>query len=114
MKSRADDAMKHVGVREFRDHATQYLAGDEVLAIERHGVPLGYYWPARLGSESEMVPREVREARERVRLTMPPKGSKEAKEARQRLERTLQKVCEETGLTEDELADLFDLSKPLP
>jgi hypothetical protein len=32
-----------VGVREFRNQATQYLAGDEVLAIERHGQPIGFY-----------------------------------------------------------------------
>jgi len=27
--------MKRVGIREFRDHATRYLAGSDVLAIER-------------------------------------------------------------------------------
>ncbi len=37
--------MKQVGIREFRDHATKYLAGDEVLAIERHGQPIGFYIP---------------------------------------------------------------------
>lgn len=85
--------MKHVGVREFRDHATHYLSGDEILAIERHGVPVGYYLPA--GTQSR-------------------KGSKEAKEARERLERTIQRVLDRTGYTEEELAQLFDLSVPLP
>ena len=29
--------MKNVGVREFRDHATKYLAGPETVAVNRHG-----------------------------------------------------------------------------
>ena len=41
-----EDAMRHVGVREFRDHATWYLAGDEVLVVERNGRPIGVYIPA--------------------------------------------------------------------
>ena len=82
--------MKRVGVREFRDHATQYLAGDEVLAIERHGNPIGFYIPAGSGR------------RER------------GAEALERLERTIGRVLSETGLTEEELSRLFDLSKPIP
>ena len=82
--------MKRVGVREFRDHATVYLGGDEILAIERHGEPIGFYIPAKGGS---------RESRG---------------EALERLERTVQRVLEETGLTEEELSRLFDLSRPLP
>jgi hypothetical protein len=82
--------MKRVGVREFRDHATRYLAGDEVLAIERHGNPIGFYIPAGAGR------------RER------------GAEAIERLERTIERVLSETGLTEEELSRLFDLSQPLP
>jgi antitoxin (DNA-binding transcriptional repressor) of toxin-antitoxin stability system len=82
--------MKRVGVREFRDHATRYLAGDEVLAIERHGNPIGFYIPAGSGR------------RER------------GAEAIERLERTIERVLSETGLTEEELSRLFDLSQPLP
>jgi hypothetical protein len=86
--------MKHVGVREFRDHATQFLAGDEVLAIERHGVPIGYYWPVGSGIG-------------------PRRGSKEAKDARERLERTIEGILHRTGHTEEELAHFFDLSIPI-
>ncbi len=82
--------MKRIGVREFRDHATKYLAGDEVLAIERHGKPIGYYIPA--GSE----PR--------------PGGG----DGLPIMESIARRMMAETGLSEDELADLFDLSKPLP
>jgi len=82
--------MKRVGVREFRDHATQYLSGDEVLAIERHGQPLGFYIPTG---------KSRRESFE---------------EALSRLEQTVQQVLAETGMSEEELARLFDLNQALP
>jgi antitoxin (DNA-binding transcriptional repressor) of toxin-antitoxin stability system len=82
--------MKRVGVREFRDHATQYLAGDEVLAVERHGQPIGFYIPAR--------------ARR-------PEASRAAFE---RLERAIERVLAQTGLSEEEFVRFFDLSQPGP
>lgn len=82
--------MKRIGVREFRDHATRYLAGDEVLAIERHGQPIGFVIPAG---------RHRRAA---------------AGEAVERLEQIVQRVRVETGLSEDELSWLFDLNEPVP
>ena len=82
--------MKRVGVREFRDHATQYLSGDEVLVIERHGQPLGFYLPTG---------KSRRESFE---------------EALARLERTVQQVLAETGMREEELSRLFDLNEALP
>jgi len=82
--------MKRVGVREFRDHATQYLSGDEVLAIERHGQPLGFYIPT---GKSRLESFE---------------------EALARLEHTVQQVLAETGMSEEELSRLFDLNEPLP
>lgn len=36
---------KTVGVREFRDNATRYLASNDVLRIERHGNLVGYFVP---------------------------------------------------------------------
>ena len=39
--------MKEIGVREFRDRATHYLSGDETLAIQKHGVTIGHYIPAK-------------------------------------------------------------------
>lgn len=82
--------MKRVGVREFREHATQYLSGDDVLAIERHGQPLGFYIPTG---------KSRRESFE---------------EALSRLEQTVQQVLTETGMSEEELSRLFDLNEPLP
>ncbi len=82
--------MKRVGVREFRDHATSYLAGDEVLAIERHGQPIGFYIPTRAGRRGDAGP------------------------ALERLERTVQRVLAASGLSEEELSRLFDLTEPVP
>ena len=82
--------MKRVGVREFRDHATRYLAGDEVLAIERHGQPIGFYIPTGASRQESFA------------------------QALERLERTVQRVVAETGLTEEELSRLFDLNQPVP
>ncbi|MGH2558497.1 MAG: hypothetical protein ACRDJH_05490 [Thermomicrobiales bacterium] len=90
--------MKRIGVREFRDHATKYLAGDEVLAIERHGNQIGVYIPTK-ATRREPVKAGRRE---------------DVDEALERLGETVQRVLEETGMSEDELADFFDLNKPVP
>ena len=81
--------MKRVGVREFRDHATKYLALKEPLEIERHGRPIGYYIPVKRAAEEE------------VRLAVA------------RLAEAVEQVLAETGMTEDEIANLFDLDRPL-
>ena len=49
--------MRSVGVREFRDRATQMMADGETLVIERRGEPIGFYVPIvasdrRAGSEA--------------------------------------------------------------
>jgi hypothetical protein len=80
---------KDVGVREFRDHATKYLSGSETLAIRKNGHLIGIYIPMKRDEE------KVRQAWERF-------GE------------TIDRVLQETGMTEDELADIFDLSKPMP
>jgi hypothetical protein len=82
--------MKRIGVRDFRDHATQYLAGEEVLAVERHGEPIGFYIPTGRSSKDRFA------------------------EALARLEDSVKRVVSETGLSEDELSRLYDLNKPLP
>lgn len=82
--------MKRVGVREFRDHATQYLAGDDVLAIERHGQPIGFYIPARAKR---------------------PEASAALFE---RLDHAIGRVLAQTGFSEGELVRFFDLSQSVP
>jgi hypothetical protein len=82
-------AMIHAGIRDFRDRATRYLAGNDVIAIERHGKTVGFYIPVP-NREEEQGQRALAELKMAVRQAMA-----------------------ETGLSEDELADLFDVSKPL-
>ena len=82
--------MKRIGVREFRDHATTYLAGDDVLAIERHGQPIGFYIPTAAGTQEQFL------------------------QALARLEQTIAEIRSETGLSEEELSSLFDIREPLP
>ena len=82
--------MKRVGVREFRDHATRYLAGDEVLAVERHGQPIGFYIPTSAGKQESFA------------------------QALEKLEQMVERVLAETGMSEEELSRLYDLNKDLP
>lgn len=82
--------MKRVGVREFRDNATRYLGGQEVLAIERHGQPIGFYIPVGASRWESFA------------------------QALERLEQTVRQVVTETGLSEEELSRLYDLREPLP
>ncbi len=56
--------MKDVGVREFRDHASSYLSGDEPLAVRRHGRVLGFYVPVKHKSDTEELRIALREAKE--------------------------------------------------
>lgn len=81
--------MKHVGVREFRDRATGYFKSAEPLAVERHGKLIGFYIPVE-----------------------PERGVTDEEEFRRalgRLDETVRQVLEESGITEEELADAFDL-----
>jgi hypothetical protein len=81
--------MKSVGVREFRDHATRYLSGRDPLAVSKHGHVIGFYIP---------VERDEGETRRAVA----------------RLGETVERVLQETGMSEEELAGLLDLRRALP
>ena len=79
--------VKRIGVGEFREHAEEYLAGDEVLTVECQGRPMGVYIPFQSAT---------------------PDASQKAL---LRLEQAVAKARDVNHLTEDELADLLDLSK---
>jgi antitoxin (DNA-binding transcriptional repressor) of toxin-antitoxin stability system len=81
--------MKNVGVREFRDHATKYLAGPETVAVNRHGRVIGFYIPLKRDED-------------------------EVRRAVAQLGQAVERVLDETGMTEDELASIFDMRKPFP
>ena len=78
--------MKSVGIREFRDKASQYLASSEALAVKRHGKLVGFYIPVSQPEEIEIL------------------------EALQRLNQTVSKALAESGMDEAALADALDLS----
>ncbi len=85
--------LKNVGVREFRDHATTYLSGSDPVAVSKHGQVIGFYIPVEGDRE------QARRAIERLGRSV---------------EEILEEILEETGLTEEELAQLFDLRRALP
>ena len=73
---------KQVGIREFRDHATTYLSGSEPIAVSKHGRVIGFYIP--LDRDENEVQRVVA-----------------------KLGHTVQQFLRETGMSEDELAELL-------
>ena len=81
--------MRRIRVREFRDHATKYLALQEPIEIERHGRPIGYYIPAKRANDEEV------------------------KQAIDRLNEAVEALLAESPITEEELVELFDLSRPV-
>lgn len=79
--------MKSVGIREFRDKASQYLASSEVVAVKRHGKLVGFYIPVAQSEETEI------------------------EEALQRLNQTVEAAMAESGMDEVTLAQALDLSQ---
>lgn len=77
---------KNVGVREFRDHATTYLSGSDPVAVRKHGHVIGFYIPLQRDED-------------------------EARRAVVKLGEAVGQVLDETGLSEEELAQLFDLRR---
>ena len=79
--------MKSVGIREFRDKASQYLSSSEVVAVKRHGKLVGFYIPVTQSEEIEI------------------------EQALQRLNQTVEKASAESGMDEAALARALDLSQ---
>ena len=79
--------MRKVGIKEFRDNATKLLAAGETMLMERHGHQVGYFIPVK----------------QRV--------SAEAGDAAARLAEVLERALNESGLSKDELAELFTLRR---
>lgn len=76
-------AVKRVGIKEFKDKATQLLASGEPFVVERHGKTVGYYTPL-----VRKDPQKVREAVDRLNATM-------------------ERAAREAGMTVEELEDLL-------
>lgn len=82
--------MKQIEAREFKERSLDYLTGNEPLVIEHDGEVVGFYYPKKR-TKREQLKRDIK-----------------------RLDQLVKQVLAETGMTEDELADLFDTSKPFP
>ena len=79
--------MKSVGIREFRDKASQYLASTEMLAVKRHGKLVGFYLPVEQSDDVEI------------------------EQALQKLSKSIELATKESGLDEDVLSLALDLSR---
>ena len=78
--------MKAIGIREFRDKATHYLASKEAVAIKRHNKVVGFYIPVNASEETEV------------------------KQALAKLEQAIDLSLSESGLDEESLSQALDLS----
>jgi hypothetical protein len=79
--------MKNVGIGEFCDRATNYLASSEILVVKRQDKVVGFYIPVKKSD-----PQEVRSAIDR-------------------LSQTVEKALAESGWSEEELSQALDLSR---
>jgi len=106
--------MKRVPADEFARHAAEYLEGTEPVSVEKDGKVLGRYVPTPNGHASNgIASNDQRPSQSHGDIdwsTVKP----ESRATLERLRRVLQDVYAETGLTENELADYFDMSKPFP
>jgi hypothetical protein len=74
-----EESMRHVGVREFKNQATAMMSSGETLVIERHGRPVGFFVP------------------------LVAKDRQGGRAALGRLGRIVEKVLDESGLSEEDL-----------
>jgi hypothetical protein len=106
--------MKHVAADEFARHAAEYLEGSETVSVEKDGEVIGRYVPTPNGHapNGTLATRQPASG-DAVELDW-SKVDPESRAIVERLQATLQKIYAETGMTEDEFADLLDPSKPFP
>jgi hypothetical protein len=81
--------MNHVRIDEFQRRVGQFLSAHRAVAIDKDDRTIGLYLP------------------------VPSANDEEFRQTMSRLETTIQRVLDRTGMTEDELADLFNPNVPL-
>ena len=96
--------MKRVPADEFARHAAEYLEGTESVSVEKDGEVIGQYLPTPNGHVMNGPVSDEERRRNKAEL----------REHFARLRGVLQEIYAETGMTEDEFADLFDTTKPFP
>lgn len=85
-----EDAMKHIDVEEFTAHPDQYLHERGALDVRQNGRTLGYYLP------------------------IPSYSAEERQQAVAAWGQAVEQMRAAAGMSEDEFADLFDLTRPFP
>ena len=75
--------MRRVGIREFKDKATQLLASEEPLVVERHGKVIGFYTPLKRPDQEKV------------------------NEAAARFDATMEGIARRLGISVEELEDMM-------
>ena len=106
--------MKRVPADEFARHAAEYLEGTEPVSVEKDGKIIGSYVPSPNGHVLNGTPSaRPPSTGDDVELDW-SKVRPESRATIERLQSTLRAIYARTGMTEDELVDLLDPSKPFP
>ena len=106
--------MKRVPADEFARHAAEYLEGTEPVSVEKDGEVIGRYVPTPNGHAANGTPSSS-QGLSRIREDIDWSVVRpESRATLEQLRRVLQEVYAETGLTEDELAEYFDVTRPFP
>ena len=112
--------MKRVPADEFARHAAEYLEGFEIVSVEKDGEIIGRYVPApnghaQNGTGPRAEPRRYGELSEAELLRELEKGISPEDLARiRKTEEMLKAIYDEAGMTEEEFAAYFDMTKPFP
>jgi hypothetical protein len=95
---------KRVSAEEFVAHAAELLESHEPVTIEKNGEVIGRYVPAPNGHAVNGV----------IGTKPSSKDKSKARASADALRQTLREIYARTGMTEDELAAYFDMTKPFP
>lgn len=108
--------MKRISADEFAAHAAEYLRSDEPLEVEQDGRVIGQYRPGATvqAGEDALTPSPCYAANGTAAAKLNWSVDPQKHDALEALDRLLKQIYAETGMTEDEFADLLDPKKPFP
>jgi hypothetical protein len=112
--------MKRVPADEFARHVAEYLEGTEPVSVEKDGEVIGRYVPvpnghAANGTGTQAQSRRYGDFSEAELLRELEKGISPEDLARIRKSAEMLKaIYDRAGLTEEEFAEYFDMTKPFP
>ena len=105
--------MKRVPADEFARHAAEYLEGTEPVSVEKDGEVIGRYVPTPNGHAATHADTTSGTSGEALLRELEKGIDPESLAIIRRLDRIFQGISERTGLTEEELADLYRSEKLL-